>query len=387
MAQIAKRVFELATESALDVLLKAKALEAKGRKVIHLEVGEPDFPTPPHIIEAGIKALRDGRTRYGAAPGTIELREALAEHLRERGTQATADRVLVTPGAKPILFYGLLATVSVGDEVLVPDPGFPIYPSMVRFCGGIPIPIPPMIAEGKPMNLDVLEASITSKTRAVIINSPSNPTGASMSDGDLQRLAALAQKHDLWVLADEIYRRISYGPTPSSIAALPGMEERTIIIDGFSKSYAMTGWRLGYGLFPESLAKHAVRLMINSNTCTATFVQDAGLAAIRGPQDVVAKMTAEFKVRRDALTKWLSAIPGVTCHLPDGAFYAFPDVRALPLGSRELADRLLDEEGVALLDGEGFGLNGRGHLRFSFAASLASLEEAASRFARLASRL
>src|SRR5450432_483690 len=223
MARIAKRVFELGTESALDVLLKAKALEAKGRKIIHLEVGEPDFPTPPHIVEAGIKALRDGRTRYGAAPGTIELREALAEHLQERGAQATADRVLVTPGAKPILFYGLLATVSQGDEVLVPDPGFPIYPSMVRFCGGVPVPVPPMIAEGKPMDLDVLEASITPRTKAVIINSPSNPTGASMSDADLKRLAALAQKHDLWVLADEIYRRISYGPMPSSIAALPGM--------------------------------------------------------------------------------------------------------------------------------------------------------------------
>jgi aspartate aminotransferase len=387
MAQIAKRVFELATESALDVLLKAKALEAKGRKIIHLEVGEPDFPTPPHIIEAGIKALRDGRTRYGAAPGTIELREALAEHLHERGAEATADRVLVTPGAKPILFYGLLATVSAGDEVLVPDPGFPIYPSMVRFCGGVPVPIPPMIAEGKPMNLDVLEASITPRTRAVIINSPSNPTGASMSDADLKRLAALAQKHDLWVLADEIYRRISYGPTPSSIAALPGMSERTVIIDGFSKSYAMTGWRLGYGLFPQSLAQHAVRLMINSNTCTATFVQDAGLAAIRGPQDVVTSMTAEFKARRDSLTKWLSAIPGVTCHVPDGAFYVFPDVRALPLPAAELADKLLNEEGIALLDGGGFGDNGRGHLRMSFAASLPSLEEAASRFARLAARL
>jgi aspartate aminotransferase len=387
MAQIAKRVFELATESALDVLLKAKALEAKGRKIIHLEVGEPDFPTPPHIIEAGIKALRDGRTRYGAAPGTIELREALAEHLHERGAEATAERVLITPGAKPILFYGLLATVSAGDEVLVPDPGFPIYPSMVRFCGGVPVPIPPMIAEGKPMNLDVLEASITSRTRAVIINSPSNPTGASMSDADLKRLAALAQKHDLWVLADEIYRRISYGPTPSSIAALPGMSERTIIIDGFSKSYAMTGWRLGYGLFPQSLAQHAVRLMINSNTCTATFVQDAGLAAIRGPQDVVTKMTAEFKSRRDSLTKWLSVIPGVTCHVPDGAFYVFPDVRALPLPAAELADKLLNEEGIALLDGGGFGANGRGHLRMSFAASLPSLEEAASRFARLAARL
>jgi aspartate aminotransferase len=387
MAQIANRVFELGTESALDVLLKAKALEAKGRKVIHLEVGEPDFPTPPHIVEAGVKALREGRTRYGAAPGNLDLREALAEHLRERGAEADAERVLVTPGAKPILFYALLATVSQGDEVLIPDPGFPIYPSMVRFCGGVPVPIPPMIAEGKPMNLDVLEASITPRTRAVIINSPSNPTGASMSGADLERLAALAQKHDLWVIADEIYRRISYGPTPASIAALPGMGERTIIIDGFSKAYAMTGWRLGYGLFPAALAQHAVRLMINSNTCTATFVQDAGLAALRGPQDVVSRMTAEFQARRDAVVKWLSAIPRVTCHVPDGAFYVFPDVRALPLSSKELADKLLEEEGVALLDGGGFGGNGRGHLRLSFAASLASLEEAAKRFASLPARL
>jgi len=387
MAQIAKRVFELGTESALDVLLKAKALEATGRKVIHLEVGEPDFPTPPHIVEAGIKALRDGRTRYGPAPGTAELREALVEHLRERGAAATPDRVLVTPGAKPILFYGLLAIVGQGDEVLLPDPGLPIYPSIDKFCGGVPVQVPPKLSEGRAMDLDILEKSITPRTRAVIFNSPSNPTGASMPDDDLKRLAALAQKHDLWVIADEIYRRVSYGPMPSSIAALPGMSERTIIVDGFSKAFAMTGWRLGFGLFPAALAQHAVRLMINSNTCTATFVQDAGLAALRGPQDVVSKMTAEFRVRRDALTKWLAAIPGVKCHVPDGAFYVFPDVRALPLPAHEIADKLLNEEGVALLDGAGFGANGRGHLRMSFAAALPSLEEATQRLARLAARL
>jgi len=237
------------------------------------------------------------------------------------------------------------------------------------------------------MDLDILEKSITPRTRAVIFNSPSNPTGASMPDDDLKRLAALAQKHDLWVIADEIYRRVSYGPMPSSIAALPGMSERTIIVDGFSKAFAMTGWRLGFGLFPAALAQHAVRLMINSNTCTATFVQDAGLAALRGPQDVVSKMTAEFRVRRDALTKWLAAIPGVKCHVPDGAFYVFPDVRALPLPAHEIADKLLNEEGVALLDGAGFGANGRGHLRMSFAAALPSLEEATQRLARLAARL
>jgi len=387
MAQIASRVFELGTESALDVLLKARALEARGRSVIHLEVGEPDFPTPPHIIEAGIRALRDGRTRYGPAPGSPELREALVEHLRERGAPATPDRVLVTPGAKPILFYGLLAIVGHGDEVLIPDPGFPIYPSMVRFCGGVPVPVPPKLSEGRAMDLDALEKSITPRTRAVIFNSPSNPTGASVPDDDLRRLAALAEKHDLWIIADEIYRRVSYGPMPSSIAALPGMSERTIIVDGFSKAFAMTGWRLGFGLFPTALAPHAVRLMINSNTCTATFVQDAGLAALRGPQEVVTNMTAQFRVRRDALVKWLAAIPGIKCHVPDGAFYVFPDVRGLPLPAAELADRLLEVEGVALLDGSGFGANGRGHLRMSFAAALPSLEEAASRFGRLAARL
>ncbi|HEY2029371.1 MAG TPA: pyridoxal phosphate-dependent aminotransferase [Myxococcales bacterium] len=387
MPQIASRVFELGTESALDVLLKAKALEARGRTVIHLEVGEPDFPTPPHIVEAGIRALRDGRTRYGPAPGSLELREALAEHLRERGAAATPDRVLVTPGAKPILFYALLAVVSPGDEVIIPDPGFPIYSSMVRFARGVPIPVPPKLSQGRALDLDLLEEAITPRTRAIIFNSPANPTGAIVPDDDLRRLAALAQKHDLWVLADEIYRRISYGTTPSSIAALPGMDERTIIIDGFSKAYAMTGWRLGYGLFPAALAEHAVRLMINSNTCTATFVQDAGLAALRGPQQVVTEMAAQFRARRDVVVKKLAAIPGVRCHEPLGAFYAFPDVRALPVPAADLADRLLVEEGVALLDGAGFGAGGAGHLRLSFAAALSSLEEATARFARLVARL
>ncbi len=233
----------------------------------------------------------------------------------------------------------------------------------------------------------MLERSVTARTRVVVLNSPSNPTGATISDDDLRRLAAIATKHDLWIIADEIYRRISYGAVPSSIAALPGMGERTVIVDGFSKAYAMTGWRLGFGLFPAALAQHAVRLMINSNTCTATFVQDAGLAALRGPQDVVEKMTAEFRRRRDVIVQSLCAIPGVRCHQPAGAFYAFPDVSSLPLPAAELADRLLTEEGVALLDGAGFGEGGRGHLRLSFAASLSSLGEAASRLARLAARL
>src|SRR4051812_1539482 len=388
MPQIASRVFELGTESALDVLVKARALEARGRSVIHLEVGEPDFPTPPHIVEAGIRALRDGKTRYGAAPGSPALREAICDHLREsRAIQAGIDRILVAPGAKPILFYGLLASVRPGDEVLIPDPGFPIYASMVRFCGGTPVPVPPRLVpenEARALDMDALERAITARTRMVIFNAPSNPTGAILPPDDLRRLAALCERHDLWVMSDEIYRRISYGKTPpGSIAALPGMAERTILVDGFSKCYAMTGWRLGWGLFPAALAPHVTRLVINSNTCTAAFVQRAGLAALTGPQDAVREMVAEFRRRRDAIVASLRTVPGVRCSSPDGAFYAFPDVRALPISAAALADRLLEEEGVAVLDGAGFGPGGAGHLRFSFASSLANVSEGADRFTRL----
>jgi aspartate/methionine/tyrosine aminotransferase len=383
MPQIADRVGLLGTETALDVLVRARAVEGRGRKVIHLEVGEPDFPTPEHIVEAGVRALREGKTRYGPPAGATSLREAICQHLAGHGVRAQPDHVLVTPGAKPILFYGFLATLSPGDEVLIPDPGFPIYASMVRFCGAIPIPIPPRLAEGRALDLEVLENAITPRTRMVVFNSPSNPTGAIVPDADLRRLAALAERHDLWVMADEIYRRIHYGEEVPSIAALPGMLERTILVDGFSKAYAMTGWRLGWGLFPPALAPHAVRLMINSNTCTASFVQEAGLAALRGPQDVVEGMVEQFRRRRDAIVGWLARIPGVRCHEPAGAFYVFPDVRGLPLPAAALADRLLEEEAVAVLDGLGFGPGGAGHLRFSFASSLENLEEAADRFGRL----
>ena len=378
MPQLAARVQALGTETALDVLLKARALEARGRRVLHLEVGEPDFPTPPHIVEAGVRALREGRTRYGPPAGLPELREAICEELSGRGVRAGIDQVLVCAGAKPAILYGLLATIEPGDEVLVPDPGFPIYPSVVRFCGGIPVSVPAL--DG--FDLDAAERAVTPRTRMIIFNSPGNPTGAVVHD--LPRLAALAQRHDLWVMADDIYRRIHYSKEPPCIAALPGMAERTLLVDGFSKAYAMTGWRLGYGVYPASIAPHAVRLMINSNTCTAAFVQLAGLAALRGPQDAALAMVAEFRKRRDRIVERLAAIPGVRCQIPEGAFYAFPDVRALPAG---LADRLLEEEGVAVLDGSGFGDNGRGHLRFSFASSLETLEEAAAALRRLVGRL
>jgi aspartate/methionine/tyrosine aminotransferase len=315
------------------------------------------------------------------------LREAICEHLAARGVRASPEHVVVTPGAKPNLFYGLLATLSAGDEVLLPDPGFPIYASMVRFCGATPVPVPPRLEQGRALDVDALERAITPRTRMIVFNSPSNPTGAVVPDGDLRRIAALAERHDLWVMADEIYRRICYGGEAPSIAALPGMLSRTILVDGFSKAYAMTGWRLGWGLFPAALATHVIRLVINSNTCTAGFVQEAGLAALRGPQDVVDAMVAQFRKRRDVIVERLNRIPGVRCHAPAGAFYAFPDVRALPLEAMALADRLLEEEAVALLDGAGFGPGGAGYLRISFASSLENLEEAAERFARLVARL
>ena len=387
MPALAPRLLQLASETALDVLVRARALEARGRNVLHLEVGEPDFPTPPHIVEAGIRAIRDGHTRYGPPAGLPALREAIAEHLLERGVRAGPEQILVTPGAKPHVFYGILATVAPGDEVILPDPGFPIYASMVRFCGGVPVPVGPDLPNGRALNPDEVEAAITPKTKLIIFNSPANPTGAGVPLEDLQRLAALAERHDLWVMADEIYRRITYGAPPPSIASLPGMAERTIIVDGFSKSYAMTGWRLGWGYYPEALAEHAVRLMINSNTCTASFVQHAGLAALTGPQEHVAAMVAEFRRRRDALIPRLQEIPGIECHSPAGAFYAFPDVRKLPISSRALADRLLEEEGVALLDGAGFGERGRGYLRLSFAASVGVVQAAAEAIGRVVGRL
>src|SRR6202158_2993932 len=260
MPQIASRVRSLGTETALDVLVKARAVEARGRSVIHLEVGEPDFPTPTHIVEAGVRARGDARTRYAAPAGLPSLREAICEDLNLRGVRALPDRVLVTPGAKPILFYGFLATLSPGDEVLVPDPGFPIYASMVRFCGAVPVSIPPRLAEGRALDLDALEGAITQRTRMVVFNSPSNPTGAVVPEADLRRLAALAERHDLWVMADEIYRRIQYGEAPPPIAALPGMLERTILVDGFSTAYAMPGWRVGWGPFPVAVSPASAAL-------------------------------------------------------------------------------------------------------------------------------
>jgi len=380
MRDLASRMADLGTETAFDVLARARALEAQGRRVLHLEIGEPDFPTPPHVVEAGIRALRDGHTRYGPPPGLPALREAICERmLAERGVRSTPDEVVVTPGAKPILFLALLATVGPGDEVLVPDPGFPIYESVVRFAGARVVPVPVREESDFSFDVDAAERLVTPRTRMLIFNSPANPTGGATTPGDLERIAALAERHDLWVIADEIYARISYGETHQSMAALPGMRERVILSDGFSKAYAMTGWRLGFGVVPRRLAEPITRLVINSNSCTAAFVQLAGLAALRGPQDAVDRMVAEFRRRRDLVVSGLRGIPGLRCAEPRGAFYAFPDVRGLRISADELASRLLEEHGVATLSGTAFGPGGDGHLRISYVSAPEVLQEALER--------
>ncbi|HEX7127044.1 MAG TPA: pyridoxal phosphate-dependent aminotransferase [Thermodesulfobacteriota bacterium] len=376
----ADRMQNLGTETAFEVLVRAKALEASGRHVIHLEIGEPDFQTPPNIVEAGIRALRDGLTRYGPSAGLPELREAICESLwTTRRVRATPDQVVVTPGAKPIIFFGILATVNPGDEVLLPDPGFPIYESVVRFVGGVPVPVPLLESNGFALDLAALERLATPRTRLLIFNSPANPTGGVIPPADIERIAAFAERRDLWVMADEIYSQILYEGTHASIAALPGLSARTILIDGFSKTYAMTGWRLGYGVMPAPLAAHVTRLVVNSNSCTAGFVQAAGVEALRGPQEASRAMVAEFRARRDLIVARLNEIPGIRCALPQGAFYAFPNVSGLPVDARAFADRLLERHGVAALAGTCFGAGGDGYLRLSYANSTENLLAAADR--------
>ena len=378
----------LGTETAFEVLARAQALEAQGKQIIHLEIGEPDFATPEHIVEAGVRALRGGATHYTPSPGITPLREAIAADVsRSRGLRVAADQVIVTPGGKPILFFSLLALVDEGDEVLYPNPGFPIYESMIRYAGGVPIPIPLPEAQGFRLDLDALRAAVTPRTKLMIINSPANPTGGVLEPEDLRQIAALAVAHDLLVLSDEIYSRMLYEGTHHSIAALPGMAERTIILDGFSKTYAMTGWRLGYGVMPPALVPQISRLMTNSNSCTATFTQLAGLEALTGDQAPVEAMMAEFRRRRAVIVAGLNALPGVRCAAPLGAFYAFPNITGTGLGSQALADRLLDEAGVAALSGTSFGALGEGYVRLSYANSIENIQEALARFGRLLATL
>ncbi len=388
MFTIAERMERLGTESAFDVLQKARALEREGRDVIHLEIGEPDFATPPHIVDAAKKALDEGYTHYGPTPGLPELRVAIARHIAEtRKIPVHPDQVVVTPGAKPIMFFTILALVSPGDEVILPDPGFPIYASVVRFAGGVAVPIPLLEGAEFSFDLDELERRAGPETKLLILNSPQNPTGGVLSLAALTRIAAVARRHQIPVLSDEVYRRFSYDGAPHSIASLPGMADLTVLLDGFSKAYAMTGWRLGYGAMPLALAQHLSRLMVNSNSCTASFTQMAGVAALEGDQQESLAMVEAFRRRRDLVVAGLNAIPGVSCRVPAGAFYAFPNVTAFDRPAQVIADHLLHDAGVAVLAGTGFGQYGEGYLRLSYAASEARLSLALDRMKASLARL
>jgi aspartate/methionine/tyrosine aminotransferase len=374
-------------ESAFEVLVKARALEKQGRSIIHLEIGEPDFPTPAHVIEAGQRALGEGWTKYGPTQGDPELREVIASYIsRTRGIQVGPERVCVVPGGKPIMFFSMMALLEPGDEVIYPDPGFPIYESMINFLGATPVPIPLIEERGFSFDLNTLEARLSDRTKMVILVSPANPTGGLVPAEDIRRMAELLRHRDVMVLSDEIYSRIIYDGDPVSIASFDGMLDKTIILDGFSKTYSMTGWRLGYGVMPAWIAEAVVKLMVNSNSCTASFTQRAGIAALTGPQDAVTAMVTEFRRRRDAIVHGLNQIPGFRCALPAGAFYAFPNVSGTGMPSKELANLLLYEAGVACLNGGAFGAHGEGYLRFSYANSLANIQEALSRIQKASER-
>jgi aspartate/methionine/tyrosine aminotransferase len=379
--KLAERMSRIGTESAFDVLVRARALEAQGKDVIHLEIGEPDFPTPKHIVEAGKQALDEGWTHYGPSQGLPELREAIAEYISTtRGISASPANVCVTPGGKPIIFFPMLALLGPGDEVIYPNPGFPIYESMIRVSGATAVPVPLLEERGFSFDLGVFRKSLTSRTKMVVLNSPQNPTGGIIPPEDIAAIADEVRGRDLVVLSDEIYSRIVYGKEkPVSIASLPGMLEKTIILDGFSKTYAMTGWRMGYGVMPSFLVDPINKLMVNSNSCTASFTQRAGIAALTGPQEPVTAMVEEFRRRRDAFCAGLNDIPGWRCAIPGGAFYAFANVKATGRGSKEIADSLLADAGVACLNGAGFGEFGEGYIRFSYANSYENLMRAVGR--------
>jgi aspartate aminotransferase len=378
--KLAERMNRIGIETAFEVLVRARALEAQGRDIIHLEIGEPDFDTPRHIVEAGKQALDQGWTHYGPTQGLPELREAIASYIcRTRGIRVGAEHVCVVPGGKPIIFFPLMALLEPGDEVIYPNPGFPIYESMINFLGAKPVPIPLVEERGFSFDLNVLKDSLSSKTKMLILNSPHNPTGGVIPAADVRAIADLVRDRDLVILSDEIYTRIYFEEEPLSITTLPGMLEKTIILDGFSKTYAMTGWRMGYGVMPTWLVDPVNKLMVNSNSCTASFTQRAGIAALNGPQDAVTEMVEEFRRRRDAFCAALNTLPGFRCPIPGGAFYAFPNVEGTGWKSKELADALLQKAGVACLSGTAFGAYGDGYLRFSIANSYEKLMDAVER--------
>jgi aspartate/methionine/tyrosine aminotransferase len=381
--RIASAVSRLGSESAFEVLARARALEATGMRVVHMEIGEPDFDTPAHIKEAGIAALRDNHTHYTPSAGTVELRAVIADYasrFRKMDRPYTPDNVTIGPGAKPIIWNILSAVLNPGDEFIYFDPAYPAYASASTYLQAKVTPIPLLESRNWRMDLDELERRMSDKTKAVMINSPHNPTGGVLTKGDLERIAALAQRHDALVICDEIYSRNFYLDHEfDSVASLPGMRERTIVVDGFSKAYAMTGWRLGYALMPEELAKVVTLFNNNTFSCVATFIQMAGIAALQGPDDDVHRMNDTFRQRRDRLVTGLNQLPGVSCKMPDGAFYAFPNVSKIASDDRALAKYLLEEAGVACLGGSGFGAAGKGYLRFSYAASLDDIDFALER--------
>jgi aspartate/methionine/tyrosine aminotransferase len=379
--QLARRMSRLGTETAFEVLNKARALERQGKSIIHLEIGEPDFDTPANVVEAGVDALHKGWTHYGPAAGLPELRQALADYVsKTRGVKVNSEEVVVVPGGKPIIFFTILALIEDNDEVIYPNPGFPIYESMIHYVGGRAVPI--HLREDRDFSLDVdeLASLINDRTRLIILNSPHNPTGGVMPRKDVEQIAEVIGDRNIMVLSDEIYSRLLFdGGQHFSIMSVPGMQERTILLDGFSKTYAMTGWRMGYGVMRPDLATHMTRLMTNSNSCTASFTQVAGIEAIRGDQSSVDHMREEFQSRRDSFVAGLNKVKGFSCRMPKGAFYAFPNITETGWKSKPLADALLEQAGVAALSGTAFGSFGDGYLRFSVANSLENLQQALER--------
>jgi len=369
----------LGTETAFEVLAKAKQLEAQGREIVHLEIGEPDFDTPKYICDAAVKAIRDGYTHYNPAPGYPEVRKIIADEVaKTRGIKVDPEQVVVVPGGKPVMFYTIFALINAGDEVIYPNPGFPIYESLIKFVNAKPVPINLREENDFRLDVDELEKLVTPKTKLLIINSPQNPTGGVLTHRDLERIAKIVVDNNLWVLSDEIYSRILYEAEFESVTQFDGLPERTIILDGFSKTYAMTGWRIGYGIMNKTLSSHVSRLATNCNSCTASFIQMAAAEAIRGPQDDAERMVAEFKKRRDVIVDGLNKIDGITCRKPLGAFYVFPNIKQTGRSSKELEHLFLDKYGVAALAGTSFGAFGEGYLRFSYANSVENIEKALS---------
>ncbi|MHB1131704.1 MAG: pyridoxal phosphate-dependent aminotransferase [Chloroflexota bacterium] len=386
--RVATKMQRLGTETAFEMLARARALEAQGKHIVHLEIGEPDFDTPENIVDAAVDALHEGWTHYGPSAGLPDLKAAIAsESAAVRGVPFSPEQVVVTPGAKPIMFFVIMALIEEGDECIYPNPGFPIYESMINFMGGVPVPV--RLREDREFRFDVgeLREKVTDRTRLIILNSPQNPTGGVLTRSDLEEVARIAIEHDIPVLTDEVYRRIIYQGEHFSIASVPGMADKAIILDGFSKTYAMTGWRLGYGILPLDLVPHISRLMTNSASCTASFIQRAGVEAIIGPQEEPQRYVEEFRRRRDVVVDGLNSIPGFSCLRPQGAFYVFPNITKTGKTSTELADYLLAEAGVATLSGGSFGEYGEGYLRLSYANSVENLELALQRIKAAVAKL